>query len=131
MVSALPLSGPSFDFGTEPKADATGAEFDNGSWHLGVTAQIGRDAVAVREPEDVGDDLRVDEVVAVDPRRHGAESNYVDNVVSDNPSMPVRSRWLVLTLVLASAALAAGLFADRPFRPTGRGVIARRRSARS
>lgn len=31
----------------------------------------------------------------------------------------MRIRWLALTLVLASVALAVGVFADGPFRPTG------------
>ncbi len=38
--------------------------------------------------------------------------------------MPVRSRWLALTLVLASAALAVGIFANGQFRPTGLAAVA-------
>jgi hypothetical protein len=72
---------PSSDLRAKPELHATVPEVNDGAWHVGVASLIQADAVAMRQPEDVGHAGGVDEVLGVDPWSHALKATSVDGSV--------------------------------------------------
>jgi len=79
-LSCLHL-GPAFDFRTQPELHPSIAEVDDRTRHVVVPALVEANAVAMRQPEDVGDHLSVDEVLGADARTHQIKATSVDGSV--------------------------------------------------
>ena len=63
---------PGGDFGAEPESGSASAAVEEGAGHLGVAALVEVDGGGVGESEELGDVVRVDEVVDVDPAAHNS-----------------------------------------------------------
>ena len=63
-----PPMEPILDLGAEPDGGAAVTEGDNRAWHVGISALVAADAVAVRQAEKLGDAVRVDQVLGPDKR---------------------------------------------------------------
>ncbi len=63
------LFRPALELGSQPELDAV-AELDHGSWHVGIPMLVDADGVPVREPEQIGHSMGVNQVVDVDLPAH-------------------------------------------------------------
>ena len=61
---------PPLDLGSQPEHRTTPAQIDYGPRHVGIAGLVRADCVAMREPEDAGNVVGVDEVVDEDAARH-------------------------------------------------------------
>jgi hypothetical protein len=61
---------PRFNFRSQPQAYSSCAQLDDRSWHVRIPLQVSRHALPMREPKDLRDDERIDEILAVDPGGH-------------------------------------------------------------
>jgi hypothetical protein len=61
---------PSLNLWSEPQSRPTRTEIDRGPGHVHVALLIRTDAISMREPEEIGDALGVDEVLSSHPWRH-------------------------------------------------------------
>ena len=68
-ASGLAL-GPLFDLRTKPELDAPLPEIEYRLGHIAVSVLVLQHGAAVREPEDLGHALSVDQVLGIDSRRH-------------------------------------------------------------
>lgn len=64
--------GPRLDLRAEPEHASTLTQVDDGAWHVGIPALVQADIPRLRQPEDLSDAARVDEVVGVHEWRHEA-----------------------------------------------------------
>lgn len=69
-LSRSALAGPGRDLGSEPELAATHAHVDHGPGHVGVTPLVAADTVELREAQDLGDSVRVDQVFDIDTAPH-------------------------------------------------------------
>src|SRR5206468_12468341 len=63
-------AGPPFDARPRPELSPPLPEVQDGTRHVGISALIKADAVAMGEAQDLGDDLSVDQVLGSDLRCH-------------------------------------------------------------
>ena len=61
---------PIFDLGPQPQLRSTTRSFDHRPWHVWVTTLIETHALALRQAKDLGNTLRIQQVIGVDKRRH-------------------------------------------------------------
>jgi len=66
------LGCPPLDLRTEPELDAPLAQIDGRPWHVFVLPLVLEHGVPVRQTEDIGDALGVEEIVCLDLRGHAA-----------------------------------------------------------
>lgn len=64
------LSGPPLDLGPQPELYATRSKVEHGLRHVGVAPLVLRDGIPVCKAEDLGNALRVNQVLCVDLWSH-------------------------------------------------------------
>ena len=67
------LSSPAFDVRPKPELDSALPEIEDGPWHILVALLVLEDGVPVRQTEDFGYTLRIDQVFRSDSRSHELE----------------------------------------------------------
>jgi hypothetical protein len=72
------LSGPSLDLRPKPELHTPLAEVEHGPRHVAVPLLVLEHGVAVGEAKDLGDTLRVDQVVGIDASHDTSLHRYAD-----------------------------------------------------
>ncbi len=73
----LVMSCPSFDLGAQPELRPAAAEIDHRTRHVLVAGLVLAHGVAVRQPKNRGDSLRIDEVINVDFASHTSDRTHL------------------------------------------------------
>lgn len=65
------LSGvPSLNLGSKPQARSSSAQIEHGTRHVGIAVEVLADSVSMREADDLGDGVRIDQIVEEDATGH-------------------------------------------------------------